>query len=207
MDASRDTLLLWYYVSVVSIVVIRVYAHARYIVNCKCKWPVSHTRLNPLGGEEGLGIPALIEYPFYDKVTRTQRFPFRTAAMLSALFVQIIASFFTRNLLGKGYFPRCCDVLSVYSPGKTKDQSGVIQSNSGAALMDSSSVNVRTRLFSNVLTIDVIRLTPTMIFMFLEIFVGYRCMRWCQWLQLWTRQVWSSQFKRGSTFWATLFRK
>ncbi|KAF7417738.1 hypothetical protein HZH68_000391 [Vespula germanica] len=93
------------------------------------------------GGEEGLGIPALIEYPFYDKVTRTQRFPFRTAAMLSALFVQIIASFFTRNLLGKGYFPRCCDVLSVYSPGKTKDQSGVIQSNSGAALMDSSSVN------------------------------------------------------------------
>ncbi|KAI4484764.1 hypothetical protein M0804_007330 [Polistes exclamans] len=93
------------------------------------------------GGEEGLGIPALIEYPFYDKVTRTQKFPFRTTAMLSALVVQIIASFFTRNLLGKGYFPRCCDVLSVYSPGKTKDQSGVIQSNSGAALMDSSSVN------------------------------------------------------------------
>nr|XP_034191242.1 high-affinity choline transporter 1-like [Osmia lignaria] len=96
------------------------------------------------GGEKGLGVPALFEYPFYDTETQTQKFPFRTGAMLVALFTQLITSFFTRNLLGKGYFPRCCDVLSVYSPGKSKDQSGVVQSSSGAALMDTSSVNKST---------------------------------------------------------------
>ncbi|XP_076162183.1 high-affinity choline transporter 1 isoform X2 [Ptiloglossa arizonensis] len=96
------------------------------------------------GGEKGLGVPALIEYPFYDTETQTQKFPFRTGAMLAALFTQLITSFFTRNLLGKGYFPRCCDVLSVYSPGKSKDQSGVVQSSSGAALMETSSVNKST---------------------------------------------------------------
>ncbi|CAK9831777.1 High-affinity choline transporter 1 [Anthophora retusa] len=96
------------------------------------------------GGEKGLGVPALIEYPFYDTETQSQKFPFRTGAMIVALFTQLITSFFTRNLLGKGYFPRCCDVLSVYSPGKSKDQSGVVQSSSGAALMDTSSVNKST---------------------------------------------------------------
>ncbi|XP_076238645.1 high-affinity choline transporter 1 isoform X2 [Calliopsis andreniformis] len=96
------------------------------------------------GGEKGLGVPALIEYPFYDTETQTQKFPFRTGAMVTALFTQLITSFFTRNLFGKGYFPRCCDVLSVYSPRKSKDQSGVVQSSSGAALMETSSVNKST---------------------------------------------------------------
>lgn len=98
------------------------------------------------GGERGLGIPALIEYPFYDARTHTQKFPFRTTAMMIALFTQLCTSFLTRNLLGKGYFPECCDVLSVYSPGKSKEPSGVVQSSSGAALMDSSSVNMCSRL-------------------------------------------------------------
>lgn len=91
------------------------------------------------GGERGLGIRPLIEYPFYDTKTRTQKFPFRTAVMIIALFTQLFTSFLTRTLLGKGYFPQCCDVLSIYSPGKSKESSGVMQSSSGAALMDSSS--------------------------------------------------------------------
>lgn len=91
------------------------------------------------GGEKGLSIYPLIEYPFYDARTRTQKFPFRTAVMIIALFTQLFTSFLTRNLLGKGYFPECCDVLSIYSPGKSKEPSGVVQSSSGAALMDSSS--------------------------------------------------------------------
>ena len=78
----------------------------------------------------------LVEYPFYDSRTHTQKFPFRSAAMLSAIFAQLIVSFFTRNLLGDGYFPRCCDVLNVYSPGNTKNPNGVVQSSSGAALID-----------------------------------------------------------------------
>ncbi|XP_072753649.1 high affinity choline transporter 1 isoform X2 [Anoplolepis gracilipes] len=90
------------------------------------------------GGEKGLSIYPLIEYPFYDARTRTQKFPFRTAIMIIALFTQLFTSFLTRNLLGKGYLPECCDVLSIYSPGKPKEP-GVVQSSSGAALMDSSS--------------------------------------------------------------------
>ncbi|XP_015590322.1 high-affinity choline transporter 1 [Cephus cinctus] len=89
------------------------------------------------GGEKGLGLPPLIEYPFYDMHTQTQKFPFRTVAMLTGLVVQLVVSFFTRNLLGKGYFPRCCDILGVYSPRKSKDPAGVVQSSSGAALIDS----------------------------------------------------------------------
>nr|XP_012226042.1 PREDICTED: high-affinity choline transporter 1-like [Linepithema humile]XP_012226051.1 PREDICTED: high-affinity choline transporter 1-like [Linepithema humile] len=91
------------------------------------------------GGERELGIRPLIEYPFYDTKTRTQKFPFRSAIMIIALFTQFFTSFLARNLLGKGYFPECCDVLSIYSPGKSKEPSGVVQSSSGAALMDSSS--------------------------------------------------------------------
>ncbi|XP_048513592.1 high affinity choline transporter 1 [Athalia rosae] len=88
------------------------------------------------GGEKGLGLPPLIKYPFFDSATQTQKFPFRTCAMLCAAVTQIVVSFFTRNLFGKGYFPRCCDVLGVYSPGKPTKQSGVVQSSSGAALID-----------------------------------------------------------------------
>ncbi|XP_020278897.1 high-affinity choline transporter 1-like [Pseudomyrmex gracilis] len=91
------------------------------------------------GGEKGLGIRPLLEYPFYEAKTRSQKFPFRTAIMIIALFTQLFTSFLTRNLLGKGYFPQCCDVLNIYSPGKSKNPPGVVQSSSGAALMDSSS--------------------------------------------------------------------
>ncbi|XP_011499573.1 PREDICTED: high-affinity choline transporter 1-like [Ceratosolen solmsi marchali] len=90
------------------------------------------------GGEKDLGIPAFVEYPFYDSRTHTQKFPFRSAAMLSAIFAQLIVSFFTRNLLGGGYLPRCCDILNVYAPGNTKNLNGVVQSSSGAALIDNT---------------------------------------------------------------------
>ena len=58
--------------------------------------------------------------------------------MLSAIFSQLIVSFFTRNLLGRGYFLHCCDVLNVYTSGNMKNANGVIQRCSGAALMDCS---------------------------------------------------------------------
>ncbi|XP_066602901.1 high affinity choline transporter 1-like [Prorops nasuta] len=91
------------------------------------------------GGEKNLGLPALIEYPFFDHVTQTQRFPFRTAIMILAIFTHLVVSYFSRNLFGKGYCPEYCDVLNVYSPGKQKDQPTVAQSHSGVALVDSSS--------------------------------------------------------------------
>lgn len=114
---------------------------------------------SPTGGEKGLGIRPLLEYPFYDAKTHNQKFPFRTAIMIIALFTQLLTSFLTRNLLGKGYFPQCCDVLNIYSPGKSKNPTGVMQSSSGAALMDSSSVKSKTRqvfVCSHTIPLDVV---------------------------------------------------
>lgn len=88
------------------------------------------------GGEKSLGIPVFVEYPLYDSRTHTQKFPFRSLAMLAALFAQLIVSFVTRNLLGGAYLPRCCDPLDVYAPGGSKNPNGVVPSSSGAALLD-----------------------------------------------------------------------
>ncbi|XP_014232202.1 high-affinity choline transporter 1-like isoform X1 [Trichogramma pretiosum] len=88
------------------------------------------------GGEKSLGIPTFVEYPFYDHQTHKQKFPFRSTAMLASVFVQLTVSFFTRNLLGQGYLPGCCDVLSVYAPNAKNPANGVAPSSSGAALLD-----------------------------------------------------------------------
>ena len=77
--------------------------------------------------------------------------------MLSALFTQLLVSFLTKNLLGKGYFPRWCDILSVYSPGKIENQTRVIQSSSGAALIDST-INVSCIKIHNLQTTVTIKL-------------------------------------------------
>ncbi|CAB0033200.1 unnamed protein product [Trichogramma brassicae] len=87
-------------------------------------------------GEKSLGIPTFVEYPFYDHQTHKQKFPFRSTAMLASVFVQLTVSFFTRNLLGQGYLPGCCDVLSVYAPNAKNPANGVAPSSSGAALLD-----------------------------------------------------------------------
>ena len=41
--------------------------------------------LRAVGGDTGLNIPALVEFPGYDCKTNTQYFPFRTLAMLVTL--------------------------------------------------------------------------------------------------------------------------
>ncbi|XP_012276266.1 high affinity choline transporter 1 [Orussus abietinus] len=94
------------------------------------------TVLRVAGGEKSLGIPTLIEFPFYDHESKMQKFPFRTCIMIGALLTQLLVSTFTRNVLGRGYLPKCTDVLGIYSSGIPKDRTGVIQSSSGAALLD-----------------------------------------------------------------------
>lgn len=87
-------------------------------------------------GEKYFGIPAIIQYPNYDYKNNIQKFPFRTTAMLSSIIIQLIVSFITKSIFGgKTCCPRCCDFLGVYTPGKSKEQNGVAQSNSGAALL------------------------------------------------------------------------
>ena len=55
------------------------------------------------GGETRLGIPAVIKFPYYDAVTDTQKFPFKTLCMLCALCTHCLASTGARLLFEHGY--------------------------------------------------------------------------------------------------------
>lgn len=59
--------------------------------------------LRVLGGETRLGVPAVIKFPYYDTVTDTQKFPFRTLCMLCALSSHFLASTGARLLFEHGY--------------------------------------------------------------------------------------------------------
>ncbi|KAK0088463.1 hypothetical protein PV325_011992 [Microctonus aethiopoides] len=98
---------------------------------------LSFVRILHEGGEKELGLPPLIHFPYFDHRTQVQKFPFRTAVMATSVLIQLTVSFFTRNIFGGSTCcPRCCDFLGIYSSGKSKEhQSGVAQSNSGAALL------------------------------------------------------------------------
>lgn len=45
------------------------------------------------GGEKLVGIPTLIEYPFYDAATDQQYFPFRMFAMVASMITLIVCSY------------------------------------------------------------------------------------------------------------------
>ena len=69
--------------------------------------------LRVLGGEESLGIPVVIEYPYYT-VQHGQRFPFRTLAMVCA-FVSIVAvSYVIRALFLRRVLPKGMDILQCF---------------------------------------------------------------------------------------------
>ena len=51
------------------------------------------------GGEKIIGLPVLLEYPFYDSKAKEQLFPFRTFAMGSSLFALVVVSLIARFIL------------------------------------------------------------------------------------------------------------
>ena len=55
------------------------------------------------GGETRLGVPAVIKFPYYDAVTETQKFPFKTLCMLCALCAHCLTSTGARLLFEHGY--------------------------------------------------------------------------------------------------------
>jgi high affinity choline transporter 7 len=59
--------------------------------------------LRVLGGETRLGVPAVIKFPYYDTVTDTQKFPFKTLCMLSSLCAHCLASTGARLLFERRY--------------------------------------------------------------------------------------------------------
>ena len=63
------------------------------------------------GGEESLGIPILIKYPFFDEKTNSQLFPFKTLCMLISLSTIIVVSLATKNLFERGILHRRLDIF------------------------------------------------------------------------------------------------
>nr|XP_054758847.1 high-affinity choline transporter 1-like [Lytechinus pictus] len=62
------------------------------------------------GGEPSLGLPPLIQYPYYDK-DLGQLFPFRTLAAIVAFVSLVICSYATDIIFTKGYLPKRFDVF------------------------------------------------------------------------------------------------
>ena len=48
------------------------------------------------GGENLIGLPPLIKYPWYDEAAGMQMFPFRTVAMILSMASLILVSLLTR---------------------------------------------------------------------------------------------------------------
>ncbi|CAG0880896.1 unnamed protein product [Cyprideis torosa] len=80
-----------------------------------------------LGGEDILGLPAAVHFPWYNYETGSQRFPFRTMAMLVSMITFLVVSGVTNWLFMSGRLPpkydyfRCIvnipdDVQKVESP-------------------------------------------------------------------------------------------
>ncbi|KAG8193975.1 hypothetical protein JTE90_013670 [Oedothorax gibbosus] len=67
--------------------------------------------LRALGGEEIVGLPALIKYPFYREETQEQLFPFRTLSMLTSLATLLIVSSTSKWLFETGRLPPSFDVF------------------------------------------------------------------------------------------------
>ena len=55
------------------------------------------------GGENLIGLPPLIKYPWYDEEEEMQLFPFRTVAMLLSLSSLMLISLLTRYNLLSGH--------------------------------------------------------------------------------------------------------
>lgn len=67
--------------------------------------------LRSLGGEEIVGLPALIKYPYFDEEKSEQLFPFRTLSMLISLMTLLSVSRVSKWLFENGHIPPQMDVF------------------------------------------------------------------------------------------------
>lgn len=67
--------------------------------------------LRALGGEEIVGLPALIKYPYFREETGEQLFPFRTLSMLISLSTLLAVSRSTKWLFENGHIPPAMDIF------------------------------------------------------------------------------------------------
>ncbi|XP_062617075.1 high-affinity choline transporter 1-like isoform X1 [Saccostrea cucullata] len=70
--------------------------------------------LRVLGGEQVLGIDAVIKYPFYDVKHNQQKFPFKVVAMLCSLGAIILTSYVTHFLFTRHYLSKKFDIFRCF---------------------------------------------------------------------------------------------
>lgn len=68
--------------------------------------------LRVLGGEKLVGLPALLQFPMYDEVTKQNMFPFKTFAMLCNCLFTIAVSVVTNLVFMRGWLPAKYDRLN-----------------------------------------------------------------------------------------------
>lgn len=67
--------------------------------------------LRAAGGEDIMGLPPIIKYPFYNKELGGQLFPFRTFAMISSLTILLSVSTLAKKLFESGRLPAKYDIF------------------------------------------------------------------------------------------------
>ena len=65
------------------------------------------------GGEDKIGFPAFIEYPFYDEV-KGQLFPFRTLSMIVSFITIVVVSYSVKFLFEREIIPLKYDFLNAF---------------------------------------------------------------------------------------------
>lgn len=82
------------------------------------------------GGEPGIGIPAVIQYPGYDSTQQVQKFPHRTFAMLVVMVSHVAVSCITRELYRRDWLSHF-DFLNVFPEKSLEKKEGIILSEAG----------------------------------------------------------------------------
>lgn len=95
--------------------VLRILSKSRFETNCSARMTTKTILLllrSPPGGEELLGLPTVIQFPFYSD--GQQQIPFRTIIMVLTLVVHLGVSFVTEQCFTKGWLPPKFDFLYCY---------------------------------------------------------------------------------------------
>jgi len=70
--------------------------------------------LRILGGEAILKVPPIIKYPYFDEVTQTQLFPFRTLAMLISFIVLFLVSWVAKHAFTDNWLSSQWDICECF---------------------------------------------------------------------------------------------
>ena len=64
-----------------------------------------------LSGDDSIGLPAVIKYPFFDELKNRQNFPWKTMLVIISVIIHIVISALTSLWVKQGCMAECCDAL------------------------------------------------------------------------------------------------